>query len=394
MKSRPAVHRCSDVRAGKTSIVLTTFDRYLLKRFFYAFLVCFLGTLGVFFVFDAFTNADEFLKVSPEGEVWPIAKRMGVYYAGQAILFLGTAGHVLCVLAVMVVLSMVQRTGELHPLLAAGVPLYRVVMPLVLGVVMVNAAMIANQECLLPRIAPMLQAPRGRHVEYGVNVRPTRDFATHVLISAKRLFPASSRLENAEFVLPVPDIVARLTTLKAKRARFLVDGPDGQSGWLLGGLTPAPDELSLTGPGRHVVRVGARRRTIFVVSGVTPDQLSDKADTGRFLSTPDLYRRVRNPSQATRSAHGQVLALHARLTRPLLNVCAVFLVVPFLVRREGCGLVANLAVGAAAMLVTLGLGETCFYLASIHVISADVAAWSPILACGTFATWCAPNVET
>ncbi len=374
--------------------MLTTFDRYLLKQFFHAFIVCFIGTLGVFFVFDAFTNADEFLKVSPDGEIWPVARRIVVYYSCQSMLFLGTAGHVLCVLAVMIVLSMVQRTGELHPVLAAGVPLYRIVMPLVLGVVMVNATMIANQECVLPRIAPMLQAPRGREVEYGINVRPARDFFTHVLISGKRLFPDSSRLEEAEFVLPVPDVVARLTTLKAKQARYLARGPGGQSGWLLGGLTPAAENLPLTVPGRRVVRVGAGRNTVFVVSGVTPDQLGDKSDTSRFLSTPDLYQRVRNPSLAARSAHGQVLALHVRLTRPLLNVCAVFLVVPFLVRREGRGLVANLAVGVVAMLVILGLGETCLYLASIHMIAADVAAWSPILACGTFAVWCAPNAET
>ena len=52
-------------------------------------------------------------------------------------------------------------------------------------------------------------------------------------------------MEEAEFVLPVPDVVTRLTTLKAKRAQYVLGGPGGRSGWLLAGLDPAPAELSL-----------------------------------------------------------------------------------------------------------------------------------------------------
>ena len=105
--------------------MLTTFDRYLMRRYFHAFFVCFVSALGVFFVFDAFTNADEFQKVSPDGSVWPVVRRMGLFYACQSSLLLSLVGHMLCVLAVMITLVGVQRTGELHPLLAAGVPLLR-----------------------------------------------------------------------------------------------------------------------------------------------------------------------------------------------------------------------------------------------------------------------------
>ena len=62
------------------------------------------------------------------------------------------------------------------------------------------------------------------------------------------------------------------------------------------GLDPAPEQLALSVTGRRVVRPGTRPGTLFVVSGVTPDQLSEKAGNARYLSTPDLLRRVRNPS--------------------------------------------------------------------------------------------------
>jgi len=374
--------------------VLTTFDRYLLKRYFHTFGVCFVAALGVFFVFDAFTNADEFLKASPDGTIWPVVRRMTVYYCCQSSLLLSLVGHILCVLAVMVVLVILQRSGELHPVLAAGVPLYRAVVPLVVGALLVNLTIMVNQECVLPMVAPVLQTPRGREVEQGIDVRPSLDFATHILVSARRVFPRAKTLEHAEFVLPVPDVVTRLTTLKAQRAKYVSRGPANLSGWLLLGLDPRPGQLPLSDTGRRVVRRGTRPGTLFVVSGVTPDQLSEKAGNARYLSTPDLLRRVRNPSQATRSAHEQALALHARLTRPLLNIAAVFLTVPFLVRRESRGLVANLAVAGAVMVVLLGGGEACMYLASFQVMSPDLAAWSPVVTSGMLATWCARHAET
>ena len=163
---------------------------------------------------------------------------------------------------------------------------------------------------------------------------------------------------------------------------------------MLAGLDPAPAELSLAAAGRDVVRAGRRPGTLFVVSGVTPDQLSEKAGNARFLSTPDLLRRIHNPSQATRVAHDQSLAIHARLTRPLLNIAAVFLVVPFLVRRESRGVVTNLAIAGGVMLGLLGAAEACLYLASFQVLTPDVAAWLPVVASGMCATWYARHAET
>jgi lipopolysaccharide export system permease protein len=78
----------------------------------------------------------------------------------------------------------------------------------------------------------------------------------------------------------------------------------------------------------------------------------------------------------------------------LLNIAAVFLAVPFLVRRESRGVVANLAIAGGVMLALLGAGEACLYLASFQVLPPDVAAWLPVVACGMGATWCARHAET
>ena len=185
--------------------MLTTFDRYLLRRFAHTCLVCVATALGVFFVFDAFNNVDEFLKASDRGDWWPVVRRMGTYYACRSALFLGMIGPILAVMAVMLVLVQVQRRSELHPVLAAGVPLYRVVAPLLFGVIVVNGLLVANQEFLLPSIAHRLQSSRSRGVAGGVPVGVVPDFASNVLVSGAKLFPGESRVEQAEFVLPVPE---------------------------------------------------------------------------------------------------------------------------------------------------------------------------------------------
>ena len=39
---------------------MNTFDRYILRRFWHVFAIGFVATFGLYVVFDAFTNADEY----------------------------------------------------------------------------------------------------------------------------------------------------------------------------------------------------------------------------------------------------------------------------------------------------------------------------------------------
>ena len=40
---------------------MTTFDRYLLKRYWHVYFITFLALFGLYVIIDAFSNADDFL---------------------------------------------------------------------------------------------------------------------------------------------------------------------------------------------------------------------------------------------------------------------------------------------------------------------------------------------
>jgi lipopolysaccharide export LptBFGC system permease protein LptF len=88
-------------------------------------------------------------------------------------------------------LMRLSRFNELTAVLAAGVPLLRVAMPIILAGVVLNALVIANQELMIPAISDKLS--RDRDEIYGGNAEqfPIRAMQDdhHALLFAGRYTP-------------------------------------------------------------------------------------------------------------------------------------------------------------------------------------------------------------
>ncbi|GAB4150672.1 MAG: hypothetical protein Tsb009_25650 [Planctomycetaceae bacterium] len=365
--------------------VFTTFDRYLLKRYLHSFVILFVSMYGLFMVIDGFTNVDGFQEGRESAQ--EVMTHMVQYYWYQAFQFFNMIATVLSVVAVMIVFALLQRNSEFYPVLAAGIPTYRLLLPVMVGTVLVNLAMIANQELVIPQIARHLQAPRSERQSNGFPVEPIYDRKTRILIDGKGLFMAEGRLDRAEFVLPQPDLAVDLTTLKAKDAVYYPESSRQPSGWLLRGVQPSYDEIPLTETGRKFIRRTNDPQQVFVVTDVSFDQLSNRAKNFRYLSTAQLVRRIRNPSTGLMSVRGQTLFFHSRLVRPLLSLVAVVIIVPIILRRESRGLVTNMAVCALVMGGLHGLTFLFSYLGQTNIIAPDLAAWSPVILNGSLGVW-------
>jgi lipopolysaccharide export system permease protein len=373
--------------------VTTTFDLYLLRRFLHVFVILFVSTFGLFVVFDGFTNVDAFQQ-GRDGAVEVLSSAAG-YYVYQSSLFFDLIGSMLAVVSVMVVFAILQRHSEIHPILAAGVPIYRLLAPVVAGVLLVSAVVVVNQELILPRIAHALQRPRGAAEAAWRTVEPGYDRRTHIHISGQELFVGEGRMTGAKFVLPARRIAGDLTTLKAREARFFEEGPHvPATGWLLTDVTPHYADLRLTPEGRKVVLPTAEPNELFIVTDVSFDQLYDRNRNYRYVSTPELVRRIRNPSFDVMSIRGQILHLHTRLTQPLLNVIGALAAVPLIVRRESRGLIGNMALCAAVQASFLGVIHAFLYLGQVNLVAPDAAVWVPVVVIGTLSVWLYGYVQT
>ena len=373
---------------------MNIFDRYLLVRYLQVFGIAFTALFGLYVIFHAFTNSDEFFDSSESKKTVDVLLGMGIFYVYRISQFFDMIGGIVAVIAAMVSFSLVLRYGELNPILSAGVNTYRLVRPIIFGTVLVNTALVLNQELVIPQIATQLQLEPGRNRSVTEDVEPVYDFATQILVSGQRLNLAEQKIEDAEFVLPVPNIARDLTSLKAKEASYLREWGQGQNGWLLKGVSRAFGDLHLTELGKQYLLPTAQPDELFVVTDVTFDRVYKKDKNFGFLSTRELVRRIRNPSFSDISILKQSLYLHNRITQPIINVLVVLVGVPVVVRKESRGLIANLAMCAVTMMFVFGVGQLFQLGGSIRMIPADLAAWGPIIFCGTLAAWLSAWIRT
>jgi lipopolysaccharide export system permease protein len=371
---------------------MTTFDRYLLRRYWHVFAVGYLALFGLYFVIDVFTNISDFIEQA-EGTQERIQIVLQ-HYSYRACYFFGMIGGTLEVIAAMVALALVQKHGELNPILSAGISTFRLMRTLLVGACIVNVLIIANQELIIPRIAFHLQRDPGHGADVSDQIVEVKDFATDVLIAGKRLNLREHTIEQAQFVLTPPKLSEKLTTISAPVAVPQDRRQHRQTGWLLKGVSVRLESLQLTEMGHRYIKPGNAPDEIFVRTDVGFDRLYNRDSHFEYLPTWELIRRLQNPSFSHRSLRSQNLFLQARLVKPFLNLIVVAVSVPFVVRKEGASLLTNLAFCSGVMGGMLGVNELLMYMGKVALISPELAVWSPIIIWGTAAAWFTGFVRT
>ena len=377
--------------------MLSTYDRYLLRRFFWVFTVFWVSLYGLFVVIDCFTNLDAFQENSRS--VTELVSKMGLYYAFRACEFFELTGPILSVVAVIVVMALLQKNGEIHPILAAGIPTFRLAVPLVIGVLIVSGLLMANQEFVIPQISHRLQAPRGDVESAGKRVEPLYDYDRQgrplMHISGQRVQVELQTMYEASFTLRPPVLSNQLMSIKAAEAVFYPPNPKRAiSGWLLKGVSKEVRLDTLTDKGRQLIVPQKNSDDLFIVSRVSFDQLYNRTRNQSMMSTSQLIDRIRYPSAGLAPVRGQQLNLHFRFTRPLLALAMVLGVVPLVARRESRSLIGNLAICSIVMFAMYATGQACLYLGSSHILATDLAAWLPVIIAGGLSAFVSGFVQT
>lgn len=374
-------------------VMMTTFDRYLLGRLLHTFAVFFVAAYGLYIVIDLFTNVDDFQQESVSGP--GVFLLIVEYYGYRTAEFFEIAGPILIVISVIAVLGLLQKNHETYPLLAAGVPAFRMLKPLLIAAALLNVLLIINQEFVIPALAVPLQTPRGSATAQLQTVEPVYDYTNYLMhIDGEHVQVEKQTLLEACFMLPSPEMATRTCILKAQRAIYAEETADRPSGWILKNLTGVFDPDILTAAGRQRVIPSANGKDIFVVSSVSFDQLYNRGRNLKLLSSAQLIQRIRNPSTGMVPVRGQSLALHARITRPLLCLLSIAIALPLVIRRESRSLILNLAICSGVLGFFYGLTQGCLALGSTGALRPEQAAWLPVILSGMASTWTAHYVQT
>ncbi len=359
-------------------------DRYLLRQFLWTFVICYLSLTGLYVVFDAFTNLEEFLRYAEkQGGLLSV---MGSFFAHQSIGYFDRFAGLLTLIAAMFTVTWIQRHNEMTALLSAGISRIRVVAPVIGAAIAMTLLAAANRELVIPRFRDQLALrPHDLVGQVGKKLTPQYDNQTDILLAGEKTYGNQQRIEGPSFLLP-PPLVDYGRRLVAENA-FYQPPERGHPGGYLMDKVEKPRDLhtrpSLTLNGKPVIITPRdapqrlRQDQCFVVSDVTFEQLASGKAWQQYSSAADLIAGLRNRS-LDYGADVRV-AIHSRFVQPLLDVTLLFLGLPMVMRRENRNVFIAIAVSAAIvavfMLVVMGFQHLHF----IYPISPALAAWAPLM---------------
>jgi lipopolysaccharide export system permease protein len=366
-------------------------DRYLTRAMLHSFVIVFISLAGLYFVFDAFTNMEEFL--AHAAEAGGLARVLGAYYGCRILWFFDATSPVVSMAAAMFALSWLERHNELTALLAAGVPRWRIARPVLVLAGVVSLFGTLNREVCIPRIrSGFARNAQDLSGERQMPFEARYDHSTEILFRGSSARAATETIAAPSLIMPA-QLADYGPQIDAATATWQPATPDHPNGWLLSGVTePADiDRLQpLVAGDRVVVRTRATSawlepRQCFVSSDVTFEQMIGSTNWVQYSSTPQLVLAIRNPSLGV--GNDVPLRVHSRVVAPFLDMTLVLLGVPLVLgpARRGVFIAVGLCLGTTVAFFLVVMGAQS--LATQDVCSASVGAWLPLLVLAPVAAW-------
>lgn len=129
-------------------------DRYVVRSFLGSALLLGAAILALRIVADLFFNMDEFLE-KQEGFV-NLMRHIGAYYSYQSLTYFNELGGVIIIVSASFTLARMNHTNELTAMLASGVSLHRVIVPIIGCAVLLGGLIVLDRELLIPPNASRL----------------------------------------------------------------------------------------------------------------------------------------------------------------------------------------------------------------------------------------------
>ena len=311
---------------------MTLLDRYILRNFFFNFIGWNFCLIGIYVVFDLFTNFDSLMEAGKAA-----GNRFTVvfcYYFFKSIPIILLLGSVLSLLAAMVTVAMMMRNNELVPIQAAGISTLRIIRPLVIAVFCLTALFCVMRECVLPNIQDEIaKAPIDYVAERGTLLNVTIDNETNLTLLGDRVFRSERRISKPEFVFPstisrqplslTGESAIHKSATKSRGAGYLISGVHDQHVLQQPSLKWEEKAVLLT----PIDTDDLEPDQCFVVTNVPFESLASR-DAWQYASVWSLISAARNKSlDAGVSIHASI---HSRLTQPFLDMTLLFLGLPVL----------------------------------------------------------------
>lgn len=331
-------------------------DRYVLRSFLINYLISLMVLIGMYVVLDMVFSFDELVDTSgikSLSNVDVFSRIISHYFYQSFLIFVHLSGVIPVVAAAFTLIRM-SRSNELAAILAAGVPLIRVAVPIIFcGVILSLVLLPIDQELIIPNIIPKLtnkvddlyKETSGKSFP----IRAMQDTDNNVLF-AGRFTPSQTSAPT----MTVVDIIERdkdmqpVAHVLADEARW---DPDAQH-WK---LTKGRRTTGLM-PGQSRK---AEQRVAVYKSNITPDEIA-LYQSGEFVNM--LSRERINQLIEKKQLYGGMDLLrvkHFRLSQLFMNLIMLLVAIPCVLTRE----IGKLKNSIIKCMVLVGLCMVSYFLA-------------------------------
>lgn len=214
-------------------------DRYIGRAQAHAFVIVFGSLAGLYFVFDAFTNMEEF--ITHTADSGGLVGVLAAYYGCRLVWFFDATSPVVTLASAMFALSWLERHNELTALLAAGTPRWRIARPVLVFAAAVSLVAMANRELVLPRIRQAFA--RNAQDLGGETQQPFEaryDHRTEILFRGRRARSVDCRIEAPSLLMP-PQLAEYGSQISAAEAFWRPAAGERPAGYLLRGVREPAD---------------------------------------------------------------------------------------------------------------------------------------------------------
>ncbi|MFM8364853.1 MAG: LptF/LptG family permease [Verrucomicrobiota bacterium] len=359
---------------------MTILDRYVLKKFLVPFAYCFLGFVGIWFIFDLADNLQDFIQGKAGFNV------LMDYYASQVPEIIVIALPLGTLLALLYSLSSMSRANEIISMLTAGRSVLRILIPLMaVGLVLSAVTAYFNYESA-PQATGMKKnmvgdIKRGRKKERSISGHLFKNREELRLWFVSRLSLDDGTLKDLQIVQQDSD------------GRILEQWYAGE-----GVHNPATGDWTLKfarhvkfAPNGDIASSEFQDRMVVAGFSETPWRISSSRMNADFLSVPELrdYLYFNSDFPEARLAPYRT-HLNYRWALPTVCFLVVFVAAP-------CGIVYSRRGVLGGVALAIGLFFSLVLVSSLFIalgkggrVSPFTAAWGPMIAfflAGVYLLW-------
>ena len=345
-------------------------DRYIAKNFLIGYAIAFCVLMGLRAVIDLFVGLDEFIENLDKEGLRNVLLYIGEYYALQMALYFKDFSSMITVVAAAFSLGRLIRNNELIAIMASGISLKRVAMPILFLSLFFAGLLVIDQELIIPRISHRLVKSRD-------DIPGQERYQVWMIADGKGSLLNATAFDVNSASLELPCIITREQIkpgLWQVTGRISADKAvynDEEARWdFVNGLHVMPNRMEGYEPIDWYESPNLDPKKIPVMA---------KAEHTSMLSLRELNAlAIQNPRDVAQLYSQK----NFRITEPIINFIALMVSLPVLICRDPrsmkSAVLVSFSITSACLLTTFGCKMLSTEALFFSRLMPEFWAWLPV----------------